>query len=202
MHAPEFDFIEPPPGKHWLVFIRHSLPEITPGIPPQQWPLSDIGRQRCKPLARELRAYGLQRIFSSTEPKAMETAHLLSQYLALPYQPFAGLHEHPRRGDLKFNEADFQEDVAAFFAQPERLVFGEETARQSRERFLNAVYTLLDRYPDQNLGISAHGTVITLFISHACGIDPFPFWQRLGLPSLVVLTQPSLSLHSVLERIA
>jgi hypothetical protein len=42
-----------------------------------------------------------------------------------------------------------------------------------------------------------HGTVITLFVAQVALIEPFEFWQQLGLPSFVVIDL----LHKRLQEI-
>jgi broad specificity phosphatase PhoE len=202
MRANKRGHLEPPAGENWLILVKHSFPDIIPGVRPSQWSLSKVGRQRCEPLAKELAVFQSQRVFSSIEPKAMETAHLVSQKLSIPFQSFEDLHEHLRKATLNFSEKLFHTKIAAFFAQPDELIYGEETAGQCRERFAKAVNILLNQNHGLNLIVVAHGTVITLFVAQACSIDPFPFWQRLGLPSFVVLSYPTLSMHSVVEQIA
>jgi len=79
-----------------LVLIKHSLPEIQPDLPARRWRLSEEGRRRCRPLADRLVAHVPERIFTSREPKAMETAALVGSRLGLPVEPRDGLHEHDR----------------------------------------------------------------------------------------------------------
>jgi broad specificity phosphatase PhoE len=80
-------------------------------------------------------------------------------------------------------------------------VFGSETADQAHQRFTRAVAGVLKRRPDQNVAVVAHGTVISLYIARAAGLDPFPFWKRLGLPAFVVTSWPKFSLLSVVESV-
>jgi broad specificity phosphatase PhoE len=49
--------------------------------------------------------------------------------------------------------------------------------------------------------ILTHGTVLSLFVSRATGMEPFALWNRLGLPSFVVLRFPQLELVSVVEKL-
>lgn len=57
------------------------------------------------------------------------------------------------------------------------------------------------RHPVGNIIIVAHGTVITLFVSRRAGLEPFPFWKRLALPSFVVLSLPDQAVESVVDDI-
>ena len=185
----------------YLLLVKHSLPEIIPGLPAERWRLSEEGQRRCDLLAERLAAYAPEMIVSSREPKAQETAQLVARRLSLPVEIASGLHEHERWKVPFTGQEQFEAEIARFFAQPDQLVFGEETARQAQQRFQQAVMAALARYPCQTLVVVAHGTVISLFAAQYCGVEPFPFWKRLGLPACAVLSQPQLTLLQVITEI-
>lgn len=184
-----------------LILIKHAAPEIVPNVPANQWRLSAGGRARCSRLAQHVAAYAPAHIISSTEPKASETAHLASIALGVPWSTQDGLHEHDRSAVPFLGDAEFNAAVARFFAEPDTLVFGGETAAAARERFSTAIAAVLREHPEGNLAVVAHGTVITLFVAQANQIDAFDLWQRLGLPSYVVLALPDLRLLAQTETI-
>lgn len=45
-------------GRKRPILIKHSVPSIDPGVPPNTWGLSGEGRRRCATLAARLRPYG------------------------------------------------------------------------------------------------------------------------------------------------
>ncbi len=185
-----------------LILVKHSLPTIIPDVPAAEWELSDEGRRRCQALAQELRPYRPEGVIASVELKALETAHLLAAHLMLPVTSFPGLYEHARQTAPFGTPQEFEANVARLFARPDELVFGEETADQAHRRFSRAVEAALERFPYRCPVIVAHGTVISLFVSRRCNLDPFPLWQRLGLPSFVVLSRPAYDLITVKEAIS
>jgi broad specificity phosphatase PhoE len=166
-------------------------------LPAHQWRLSEEGRFRCKLLADKIHSYSPEVVMSSIEPKAQETAQLVADQLGLSLQTVEGLHEHKRNKVKWLGKAQFELEVARFFKYPEQLVMGEETANQAYERFAAAVTSLIETYTGKNIVVAAHGTVITLFVARKVGIEPFPFWQQLGLPALVVLSLPEMTLRAV-----
>lgn len=170
-----------------LILIKHSLPEIDPRQPAAQWSLSVAGRARCAPLAIRVRPYAPTLIFASREPKAAETAHILAEQLGLPFQLVDHLHEHDRRHVRWVEREQFETAVKQFFDEPNKLVMGGETADEAHARFAGAVNGLVERHPAETLALVAHGTVITLLVARLVNIEPFAFWQRLGLPALIVL---------------
>jgi broad specificity phosphatase PhoE len=184
-----------------LILVKHSQPALEPGVPAAQWHLSPEGRRRCGPLAEALTAYTPAGLVASREPKAQETAALVAARLDLPWRTAPDLHEHDRTGVGWLPEGELDRRVAAFFARPRDLVFGQETAAAALARFRAAVLDVLGASPEGTVVIVAHGTVITLFVAAGAGIDPFPFWQRLGLPSFVVLTLPDLTLVTTVAQV-
>ncbi|HYN87299.1 MAG TPA: histidine phosphatase family protein [Ardenticatenaceae bacterium] len=183
-----------------LILIKHSLPEIVPGVPASQWRLSEEGHRRCHALARQLAAYQPQVLVSSVEPKAVETAQIVGADLGLSVETAEGLHEHERDNVGFLGNEAFEASVKAFFERPEELVFGSETADEAHTRFAAALSLVLQRHPGVPVAAVAHGTVISLFVARATRIEPFPLWKRLGLPSYVVLSLPEFRLDSVVER--
>jgi broad specificity phosphatase PhoE len=184
-----------------LILIKHSQPAIASDRPAAEWALSDAGRQRCGPLADALAVYAPGVIVSSEEPKAMETAALVAARLGVPHATAPGLHEHARRSAPYTTSAEFGASAAALFARPGELVFGEETADEAHSRFSAATAAVMAQHPGQTVAIVAHGTVISLFAGRAAGLDPFTLWQRLGLPSFVVLSWPRVRVLSIMENV-
>lgn len=185
-----------------LILVKHSLPEIVPALPAKEWTLSEAGRARCQSLAKTLAPYAVDVVISSLEPKAMETAQILAQQLAKPFHTFEGLHEHDRTGVDFLGREQFEAQIHRFFEHPDELVLGRETADQARTRFSGALQSIELEYPDKNIVVVAHGTVITLSVEKFTGLEPFPFWKKLDLPSFVVLSLPGHKLVTTVESIA
>ena len=183
-------------GRH-LILVKHAPPTVVPGIPPARWPLSDEGRASCIALAGRLRPYHPALIAASDEPKASETARLLAAALGhtAPPRTDRDLREHERHPEDFFDStADFHDALRRFFAHPDDLIFGSETATAAGARFTAAVRRLVEETPHGDLIIVAHGTVISLFVAACGGFEPFPLGRSLGLPSYVVLALPGLGL--------
>jgi broad specificity phosphatase PhoE len=190
----------------YLLLVKHSLPAIDPAVPAANWQLAESGRQRCALLAASLASYHPAILVSSTEPKAIATAELLWAALTQTHKltlslpaVWPGLHEHQRAQPGLLSQADFEAAIQRLFAAPDQLVYGEETANQAARRFETAVGELLAKYPDQTLAIVAHGTVISLFTALHTGLAPLALWQRLGLPSSVVLDRQTFKLMDVIN---
>jgi broad specificity phosphatase PhoE len=182
-----------------LILVRHSQSRITPGVPASRWPLTEEGRRGCKPLASKLAKWNPDLIVTSTEAKAIETGRHVATALGIPFQTVPNLHEHKRSSVQFTDRATFLSHIQALFAQPDKCVFGDESATQALARFSRAVNAVLETHPDQTIAIVAHGTVIALFVARFTTRDPFFFWQRLGQPALIVLDLPQMTLDTVEE---
>lgn len=186
-----------------LILVKHSLPEIKPDVPANRWRLSDEGRARCALLSDRLALHTPDIVVASVEPKATETGQIVAARLKIPFETAKDLHEHNRSNVPFFaDKKQFQASVEAFFANPQELVFGAETAAGAYARFSKAVIGAMMRHAGKNLVIATHGTVLTLFVSRVSNKKPFPFWQQLGLPSFVVLSLPELIIRDMETEVA
>src|SRR5262249_6005844 len=150
---------------HHLLLVRHSTPEIALGVPARDWRLSAEGRARAHLLAERLTAYSPALLASSDEPKAIETASILGQRLGLSSEIVPDLREHERPNAPLLDAAAFQAAIARFFAHPEAIVFGAESAAQALARFSHAVSGLIARAPAGDTLLVTHGTVLALFVA-------------------------------------
>jgi broad specificity phosphatase PhoE len=170
-----------------LILVKHSVPEIQNDRPARAWKLSPEGRLRAQLLSERMRSYPVEAVFSSVEPKAVETAQIIAAACDVELQVVEGLQEHDRSNVPYLARPEFESAVQQFFRQPDTLVFGRETADQAYERFSDAITSLLEKYKNQEIVIVAHGTVISLFVSRLTGTSAFLLWEKLGLPSFVVI---------------
>ena len=184
-----------------LILIRHSMVTMVPGTPASNWHLSDDGRKRALRLAQHIEQYQPDRVITSVEPKAIETGEIIAETLHLPFATKSGLHEHERSRVPLMGREWFEARVQEFFAAPDQLVFGDETADAAHRRFNLALEDSVQRYSSENLAVVTHGTVLTLYISRLTKTEPYTFWQQLGLPAFVVLSLPQKQIAAVQHEI-
>ena len=182
-----------------LILVKHSVPQTDPNVPASRWHLSDEGRRRCELLAVRLAVYAPECLVSSTEPKAAETAEIVAQMLGKSWRIAEGLHEQDRRHAGFLSAGEFEAAISRLFEYPQQLVFGEETADQAYRRFSAAVTEAVQPCGTGNIAIFAHGTVITLFVARAAGLEPFDLWKRLGLPAFVIMSLSDLHVLKIVE---
>jgi broad specificity phosphatase PhoE len=173
-----------------LILIKHSHVQVVPELPPEAWPLSEEGQRRCDALAERLRPLGIEVLLSSHELKARQTADRLGRVLGLSPRVWEGVHEHDRRNVPVMRTGDFISAVAHFFRHPDRLVLGDETASQAKQRFERAVQQAQAAHPGQSVAIVTHGTVLSLYAADRADQDAFQLWRRLQLPSYIAFDGP------------
>jgi len=174
-------------GVREIVLVRHAAPVVQAGVASEAWPLSPAGRDAGALLAERLRALAPRVVISSPEPKAHETAQIVSHALAVPLLGDDGLREHQRRTVPLMAASDFMRAMAEVFERPDERVFGDETARQALGRFRSAVDRIVAAHPDGNVVIVSHGTVLALFVAANTGQDGYALWRNMQMPSWFVL---------------
>ena len=179
-----------------VILIRHSVPDIKRDVPAADWHLSAEGTTRARALAGRLHPSGATKVFTSAEPKAVETARALADEWGLAIEAVPGLQEHERPLAQLLSRDEFEQKIRELFTRPSDLVFGAETADQARRRFTMALMRLVTRVTG-DLVVVTHGTVMALFVAEATGVEPFGFWKRQEMPFAVTLTLPALALEGM-----
>src|SRR4051794_3604993 len=187
-----------------LILIKHASPFVIPGTPPEQWRLSDKGKESCVPLADALREHAPAVIVASEEPKAAETAELIAEQLKVPVETAPGLHEHDRSNVPHMRSGEFISHVELMFRRPRELVLGSETAEECAERFEDAIADVLAKHASAggNVAVVSHGTAIALFVARHSQENAFALWRRMGLPSFAVLALPDFSVEQIGDQVA
>ncbi len=173
-----------------LILIKHAMPEVVPGVPAHLWGLLEDGKRSCLRLAEQLEEYRPATLYASSEAKAIATASALAERFHQPYAVCADLREHDRATAGFLGRDEFERAVAALFAHPDELAFGNETAAAALSRFTAAVTRILAQDGSEHVMLVTHGTVIALYLAAWVGMDGLQMWHALGLPSYVVLAVP------------
>ncbi len=181
-----------------LVLIKHSLPEMVQLRPAREWVLSQEGITRCAWLAGELSRLGVSVLYSSTETKARQTSEIAARQLGLVNTALQDLHENDRTGLSYIDSRDaFQQRFIEFFAEPTKRVIGNESADEACTRFSRALQSIVEDHPDEQVGVVAHGTVISLFTARHNRVSPFAIWQSLNpLPAYLSLHVPGYAIET------
>ncbi|PUA80704.1 histidine phosphatase family protein [Nocardioides currus] len=164
-----------------LHLVRHGRPLVEPDRPAADWELDPAGFDDVWALRERLP--GRAAWFCSPEPKAQQTAQLLTEG---DVGIVDDLREHERAAGWL---DDFAERVEAAFARPdEPAAPGWEPLADTRARVVPAVGRILDVHPDVDVVLVGHGTAWTLLAAELGGHAPdLERWRSLGMPDLITL---------------
>jgi len=167
-----------------LYLVRHGPPAIDRDRPAAEWDLDPAGFDEVWAL-RESGRLPMRAIwFSSPEPKAVQTAQLLTEGEVGIVE---GLREHVRESTGWID--DFAGTVRRAFDQPDAPAYdGWEPLATCRDRVVTTVRGLLADHPDEDAVLIGHGTAWTVLIAELTGAVPdLERWQSLALPDLIVV---------------
>jgi broad specificity phosphatase PhoE len=152
--------------RHVVHYLTHPQVGIDPAVEVPRWPLSDLGRARAARLAATRWARRLERIVSSAERKAVETAEFLARACGAAVEIGADLHENDRSATGYLPAAEFETLAEAVFAEPEASVRGWERAVDAQSRIVAAVAGALGPAGRPGVCLVGHGAVGTLLLCH------------------------------------
>ena len=165
-----------------LHLVRHGRPLLVEGVPASQWDLDPASYDDVWALRASGRLPTRAAWFSSPEPKAIQTAGLLTDgdVGVLP-----DLREHERSGEWVDN---FPAAVRRAFAEPDvPAVEGWEPLGACRDRVTRAVRRVLEVY-DDDVVLVGHGTAWTLVVADLTGgLPDLDRWQSLAMPDVISL---------------
>jgi broad specificity phosphatase PhoE len=169
-----------------LILVRHSRPRIDENTPPPDWELSEEGRALATRLADALVALRPDAIFTSDEPKALQTAEALASRLGLRLTTMRELREHDRTGEPFLpSDQEFQRELQKLFNRPAERVYGRESAQEALRRFEAAVQRITDQPSIERPIIVTHATVLSLYVAAHTGRDAWDSWKQLTMPCYV-----------------
>jgi len=154
----------------WCVYLTHPEVEIDPDVPIQEWRLSEIGRDRAALAADLPFANDFQRIVSSGEVKAVETAEIVGGHLELKPLVLKALHENDRSATGYLAREEFERTADQFFANPDVSIRGWERAIDAQMRIVTGIRAVLRSVQeDDPVLFTGHGAVGTLLMCHLMG---------------------------------
>lgn len=155
-------------------YLTHPQVLIEPLKDVRRWSLSPVGNARVSALAARLDALPrTQRVISSDETKALETAAPLALALGVELEVCSRMHENDRSATGFLPPEEFEDVADQFFAEPSRSVRGWETAKDAQRRIVAEVEACLEGPQDGDILFVGHGGVGTLLFCalSSIGID-------------------------------
>lgn len=159
-------------------YVTHPEIVVDPGAPVPDWRLSDVGRARATAFAALPELRDTDRIVSSEEAKAVETADIIGRALDVVPSARAAMHENDRSATGYLVEAEFQATADAFFARPTESVRGWERAVDAQARILREVDAALAARGRGDVLFVGHGGVGALLLCALSGGEISRAWDQ------------------------
>jgi len=173
-----------------LVLLRHADVDVDLSVPAPLWQLSDLGRADVRRLARAPFWRRLERIFTSPEPKALETAQIIAGPNGLTVTAVEDLREVTRPTlhwfDASTYPGGYRGAVHDHLARPDHSTHGWETPRAAQDR-ITACFERLHALDSLPFAISGHGQSLSLLTAALTGLDPAAIWDTITVPDYAVV---------------
>ena len=185
-----------------LILIRHARPEVNPKVAARNWMLSPEGRAEAGKVVDTLSETEIRRIFTSDEPKAIETGEIIALHLGLEAEIRADLHEHEREGVGFLAQSEFEQAIESLFSNQSERVFGNESGDEATGRFTDAIEAIEKQIDDPNASYACvtHGTVMALFVSSVSNHDGHKLWRQFGLPATITLDRATYEVLDIVNH--
>lgn len=166
-----------------LHLVRHGRPLVRRGVPAAQWELDPASYDDVWALRSSGRLPASAAWFTSPEPKAVQTAQLLTDGEVGVLEE---LREHERSGEWL---DDFAGAVRRAFEHPdEAAVPGWEALAVCRDRVVPAVRRVLDVHGHDDVVLVGHGTAWTVLVADLTGRPPdLDRWKSLAMPDVLTV---------------
>jgi broad specificity phosphatase PhoE len=165
-----------------LYLVRHGRPLVRRDAPPHEWELDPAAYDDIWALRVSGRLPARAACYSSPEPKATQTAQLLTDAQV-------GIVDDLR--ELVRDSTDwidpFEPVVRRAFAHPDVPAYdGWETVATCRARVTRAVDGILSAHADEDVVLVGHGTAWTVLAAALTSTEPdLDRWAALGMPDVI-----------------
>jgi len=159
-------------------------------------PLTDLGREQARALAKRLKGYGISAIYTSDLSRAFETAKIVGEEIGIEPIPDRRLREIDLGG---WSGLTRDEVIARYPEEWKRWSEGEDidhAGGESFERFWGrvreAIDEIIERHQGETVLIVAHGGVTRILVSKALGLGfremftELPPMANTGITEIVV----------------
>jgi broad specificity phosphatase PhoE len=166
-----------------LFLVRHGRPLVDRDRPAAEWELDPAGFDDVWALRESGRLPEGALWFCSPEPKAVQTAQLLTEG---EVGIVDGLREHARGAAWV---EDFATTVERAFAVPDEPAHpGWEPVAHCRDRVVATVTALREESDGTDLVLVGHGTAWTVLAAQLTGQAPdLERWRSLAMPDVIVV---------------
>lgn len=162
-----------------LHYVSHANVGIDAEVPVTEWHLSELGRQRTRRMLEQPWIASVERVVSSAETKALDTATMVADHLGLAVEVRPATGEIDRSSTGYVTHDRHEELADRLFAFPDRSADGWERALDAQVRIVDGLADLVDGAHSRDTVVVGHGGVGTLWY---CWLTDQPIDRRLDQP--------------------
>lgn len=166
-----------------IYLVRHAHSTYTPEE--RKRPLSDKGRKEAEKICEVLQSYPVDVIVSSPYQRAIETVSPLAERL---HKKIDLIEEMRERTLMKGGANDFNQAIQAVWEDETFAWPGGESNRMARNRGVQAIEGILNRYQGQQVVVGTHGNIMALIMGAYDNSYGFQFWKSLSMPDVYALS--------------
>jgi len=185
-----------------IVLVRHAPVKIDPNTRADTWDLSPESKQLCQALAAAIRVYNLQWIYTSSEPKAIQTGAFIAHSLGIERITAPHLQETERHTKHFYASQDnFRAAVRQAMSEPDKVVFGDEAFSVARTRLEKQLARLADNHTGKTFGVVSHGRILAMFLGKVLAQSPISIWENLKMPAYAVLSWDKMKIETLVNSV-
>lgn len=170
-----------------IVLIRHSKSLVNPNIPITSWGLSEEGRTLAKKLNSLPQIKTLEVIYSSLQPKALETAALATEDMGIEVKTDNNLTESTSFTNKFVSLKELEENTRKYYAEKTCSINDGETFVEAQARLAKALNDIVKKEQDkETIGIVSHGNILAGFVSQITQVDPYEIVEKIKQPDVAV----------------
>lgn len=145
-------------------------------------PLSPRGVEQARALSKRLQQHNITAFFSSNLSRARETAGIIAAPHHRAVQVVDGLEEIDfgqweglTSGEIRER---FRDESSAWWASPlDTRIPGGETLAELAERSITALKGIVEKYPEDQVAVVAHGGTIRSVVGTVLGLNLNHYWR-------------------------
>ena len=168
-----------------ITLIRHSKTKFQKDVPNVLWQLTEEGIDLASKLSLQKEIQDIEVLYSSLQTKALQTALILAKDNHIPIKTNKDLTELTSitNGFIE----DFEGSVRKLYSGEIKNINDGETIEECSVRFNNAIEEIIKTESNcQNLGIVAHGNVLSIFSSQYTDISPYDIHSKMQMPDMAI----------------
>ena len=169
-----------------IYFVRHAKSIWDPNIPEQQRALSPEGKKQAAAIVSKLSARNIQKIYSSTAKRAIQTIEPFAKNAGLKIEIIPEFREREMTPCDSFET--FISNVKRTWQDFNFKPKGWERGISCQKRAFEKLKKLAKIHEDKNIAISSHGMVISLCLNKIDLSWSFQEWKDLTMPAIVALS--------------